>query len=236
METIDTVTFCQLWWRHEIRPGDVLLFDYSDCCGINLIHRVIRGVQRRLLRDLGAEEYPGIEESRYSHAGVAGMNCTILEMTTPVARVRAARMLPEGTRVMVRRTRHSGEDISAAVGMKIADAAWRDVAAGRRYPYFELLVYWVWSWGLNKLLLGRKFADVFRSDRADVCSGSVWRWCVEAGLFRDSSPSDLRPEAWYPARLAVDENRFRTVGVWKIVDITADAGPATLANEHQPAF
>ena len=231
METIDTTNFGQLWWRGEIHPGDVLLFDYSGC-RMNLIHRVIRVVQRRLLRDLGAEEIPGVDAYRYSHAGVAGPIGTILEMTTPMAGVREAWIIDPGTRVMVRRPRHMGEDITAAGGLTIVDAAWRDVAQGRRYPYSELLIYWLWSWGLNKLLFGRRFANVFRSDRADVCSGSVWRWCVEAGLFRDSSASDLRGEAWYPARLAVDENCFRTVGVWKIVEKTADAGPATLPMEH----
>lgn len=235
METIDTTNFCQLWWRGVIRPGDVMLFDYSDCGGINLIHRVIRSVQRRLLRDLGAKEYPGIDESRYSHAGVAGARCTILEMTTPMARARAARLMVPGTRVMVRRPRYMGEDIAEAVGLKIVDVAWRDVAQGRRYPYSELLVYWLWSWSLNKLFFGRHFANVFRSDRADVCSGSVWRWMLEAGLNRGASVSDLRPEAWYPARLAVEENRFRTVGVWRIDERTADAGPATLHMEHNRA-
>ncbi len=235
METIDAASFCQLWWGGVIHPGDVVLFDYSDCGGINLIASVIRSVQRRLLRDLGAKEYSGIDAYRYSHAGVAGDRCTILEMTTPVARVRAARLIGSGTRIMVRRPRHMGEDSSAVVGKKIVDAAWRDVAAGRRYPYSELLVYWLWSWSLNKLFFGRHFANVFRSDRADVCSGSVWRWMLEAGLNRGASGSDVRPEAWYPARLAVDENRFRTVGVWKIEERTADAGPATLTNEHQRA-
>ena len=235
METIDTANFGQLWWRGEIHPGDVLLFDYSGC-RMNLIHRVIRVVQRRLLRDLGAEEIPGVDAYRYSHAAVAMTAPAIMEMTTPVARVRWVPLFRAGTRIMVRRPRHLGEDITAELSKGILEAAWRDVSASRRYPYSELVIYWLWSWGLNKLLLGRKFAEVFRSDRADVCSGSVWRWCVEAGLFRESSASDLRSEAWYPARLAVDENRFRTVGVWKIVEKTADAGPATLTNEHQPAF
>lgn len=235
METLDTTSFSQLWIRGVIRQGDMLLFDYSGC-RLNLIHRVIRSVQRRLLRDLGAVECPGVDAYRYSHAAVAMMAPAIMEMTTPVARVRWVPLFRAGTRIMVRRPRHLGEDVTPEISRAILEAAWRDVAHSRRYPYSELLVYWLWSWGLNKLLLGRKFSDVFRSDRADVCSGSVWRWCVEAGLFRDSSASDLRPEAWYPARLAVDENRFRTVGVWKIVEKTADAGPATLTNEHLRAF
>ena len=235
MEKMNAASFKLLWNSGLILQGDVLLFDYSSS-RLNLVHHMIRSVQCRLLRDLGAEEIPGVDAYRYSHAAVAMTAPAIMEMTTPVARVRWVPLFRAGTRIMVRRPRHLGEDITAELSKGILEAAWRDVAASRRYPYSELVIYWLWSWGLNKLLLGRKFAEVFRSDRADVCSGSVWRWCVEAGLFRESSASDLRSEAWYPARLAVDENRFRTVGVWKIVEKTADAGPATLTNEHQPAF
>lgn len=219
METIDTTNFSQLWWSGVIRPGDVVLFDYSDCGGITLIHRVIRSVQRRLLRDLGTVEHPGLHESRYSHAAIAGGIGMIIEMTTPAARIRPGSQISAGTRIMVRRPRQNGEDIDAVAGGRIVDAAWRDVAAGRRYPYRELLTYWLWSWGWRKLLRGQSFRSIFRSDRADVCSGSVWRWCLEAGLNREVSQEDLRGEAWYPARLAAEDDRFRTVGVWQIVGI-----------------
>ena len=212
--------FGDLWRLGIVQRGDVLLFDYSGCGGLRLQARVIRAVQRRLLRDLGVEEHVRIRESGFSHAGLAGLagaRGVILEMTSPRARLRQVSDLPRGVRVMVRRPRDGGEDIGEALGRRIEDCAWRDVSAGRRYPYGELLTYWVWSWGLCKLLLGRRFASVFRSDRADVCSGSVWRWCLEAGLYRDSSEGDLRPEAWYPARLAADwEGGFRTVGVWEL--------------------
>ena len=60
--------------------------------------------------------------------------------------------------------------------------------------------------------MGRKFREVFRTERADVCSGSVWRWLRSAGMFpEDDGTCDARPEAWYPARLAADDIRFRTV-------------------------
>ena len=231
MQTIDNLGFRHLW-RGVVRAGDVLLFDYSGCSGMRLTARVIRSVQRRLLRDLGAAEDARLEEHRFSHAAIASGCGAILEMTTPAARVNLAGLVPDGVRVMVRRPRHEGEDIPEEIAAAIVDAAWRDVSAGRRYPTGELLTYWLWSWGVNKLMLGKKFVEVFTSDRADVCSGSVWRWCIEAGLFRDSEPSDLRPEAWYPARLAADNgNRFRTVGVWKLTEATADAGPDMLRME-----
>jgi len=233
METISTLEFDLLCTRGIIHPGDVLLFDYRDCRGFHLTAAVIRSVQRRLLRDLGAEEYPGIEESSYSHAAVAGARGTILEMTTPMARVCAGLNIPVGTRLMVRRPRRDGKDIGLSVGERIVDAAWRDVGPGRRYPYFELLTYWLWSWGLKKLFLGKRFFQVFRSDRADVCSGAVWRWMLEAGLNREVSPEDLRGEAWYPARLAVEENRFRTVGVWQIEGMEGERRPGLAPNGAQ---
>lgn len=220
-----------------LRPGDVLLFDYSGL-GFRFVPGMIRSVQRRLLRDLGGGHCG--DAYRYSHAAVAGERGTMLEMTWPAARVRRTGLIPAGVRVMARRPRHGGEDIAPGTGAAILEAAWRDVAAGRRYPVSELLTYWLWSWGLNKLVLGRSFASVFRSG-ADVCSGSVWRWCVEAGLYRDSTASDLRPEAWYPARLAADGDRFRTLGVWLVGDSVGEqrrtpAGPIPCQGkmERQP--
>ena len=217
MKTLTSIEFARLWMTGRIREGDVLLFDRRGCGGLDVASAVIRTVQRRLLDDLDEWESP-LAESTFSHAGLAGseQSRVILEMTSPAARARSAELVPIGMRVMVRRPRQDGEDISAATGRRISDAAWRDIAAGRRYPFGELLTYWIWSWGWDKLFLRRRFAEVFRSDRSDVCSGSVWRWCVEAGLFRDAWPSDLRPEAWYPARLAADQERFRTVGVFQI--------------------
>lgn len=213
MQIVSGKEFSELGFQH----GDVLLFDYCLRGGLQPVPRMIRSVQRRLLRDLGDAGYCDVRRcSHYSHAAIVGERGTMLEMTYPAARVRWTGLIPAGVRVMVRRPRHGGEDIAPGTGDAILEAAWRDVAAGRRYPFTELLTYWLWSWGFNKLLLGRKFAKVFRSS-SDVCSGSVWRWCVEAGLYRDSTASDLRPEAWYPARLAADGDRFRTLGVWKII-------------------
>lgn len=217
MQLITSIEFAHLWDKGVVREGDVLLFDRRECGGLDIGSAVIRAVQRRLLADLGEPE-TWLEESSFSHAALAGSARTrgILEMTSPVARARSAEMVAAGTRIMVRRPRHEGEDIAPEAGRRIGNAAWRDIAAVRRYPFWELFTYWLWSWGWLKLRRRRRFAEIFRSDRADVCSGSVWRWCVEAGLFRDVAPSDLRPEAWYPARLAVDGERFRTLGVFGI--------------------
>lgn len=215
MQTLTAMQFTHLWDSGVIRPGDVLLFDRRRCRGIDIVSPAIRTVQKRLLRDLGA---PADDSWTYSHAAIAGGMATrnILEMTWPVCRVTPAETLPPGTRIKIRRPRHENEDVTSGMADEIVHAAWRDIARRRRYPLAELVSYWLWSWGVNKLLLGRRFSSIFTSPSADVCSGSVWRWCIEAGLYRDALPSDLRPEAWYPARLAVDEWRFRTVGVFRI--------------------
>lgn len=221
MERLTANQFAHLWHSGRVRTGDVLLFDrrgvVGGILGFDLTAAVIRRVQRRLLRDLGMEE-TRLHESFFSHAGVAGEGffSSVLEMTSPRAQALPAGRIPPGSRVMVRRPRLDGEDISPEMGRRIADAAWRDIGAGRRYPYWELLTYWVWSWRWRKLHLRHRFADVFRSDRADVCSGSVWRWCLEAGLFREVSASDRQPEAWYPARLAAEDDHFRTVEVFEL--------------------
>lgn len=220
MERLTANQFAHLWHSGRVRTGDVLLFDrrgvVSGVFGFDLTSALIRRVQGRLLQDLGVEE-TRLHESWFSHAAVAGdgFYSSVLEMTSPRARALPASQIPPGSRVMVRRPRLDGEDISREMGRKIADAAWRDIGAGRRYPYWELL-YWVWSWSWRKLRRRQRFADVFRSDRADVCSGSVWRWCLEAGLFREVSDSDRRPEAWYPARLAAEADHFRTVEVFEL--------------------
>lgn len=214
-EKITPVGFSRLWDSGRIREGDVLLFDRRKCAGIDIAGALIRSVQKRLLRDLGVTPD---NSWTYSHVAVAGDRETrnILEMSWPAACIVPAEIMPIGTRIKVRRPRHEGEDIGQSFGQQIVHAAWRDIAIRRPYPTAELLTYWLWAWGVNKLLLGRRFMSVFSSSRADVCSGSVWRWCLEAGLYRESMASDLRPEAWYPGRLAADEWRFRTVGVYDI--------------------
>lgn len=219
----------------RLRAGDVLLFDRRETIGrgVDVASTMIRSVQGRLLRDLGCDGETIARCKNYSHAavcgfrddgsiaktkamGVPGVWLSYYEMTRPHAcETELLRIVP-GTVVMVRRQRHGGEDAPEKMGRLVADYAWQDVMMRVKYPATELVTYWLWSWGINKLMLGRKFEKVFTHE-ADVCSGSVWRWCVAAGLYKDSSATDLRPEAWYPARLAADDERFRTVGVFLIV-------------------
>ena len=208
----------------EYMPGDLLLFSYPG----GLVPRGIAHVQKGLLLDLGCEDDTAEYGSSFTHVGMYGTkildeegkpmaeNGFIVEMTSPHARIGNWDEVPSGTVVLVRRP-------GSWVG-----GEWRDADEFKRviavqqgildavdsipYPYTELLTYWVWHLWIGKLKLGRKFRNIFRDRKRDVCSGSVWRWMYDAGLNRDTEGmTDSLPEAWYPGRLAVDSTRFRTV-------------------------
>ncbi len=100
-----------------------------------------------------------------------------------------------------------------AVPAALLLAAQEGLAEARRgtgYPYRELLLYWLWSWGWRKLRGRTPFAMVFRDRTRNVCSGSLVQWWGQAGIDLGLSGSDAWPEAWYPARLLAD-SRFRLV-------------------------
>lgn len=210
----------------SFRDGDVLLLREPGFAA----NAVIGCVQRRLLRDLGCAPRVAGDCARYTHVAllfqVVSGEWMIVEMTWPRCRTRPLGELPPGTLCLARRPQSLHPDPSAVGGAVSEDAdagachaacldALRDALARRRYPTMELLSYWCWSWPCK--LLGRKFREVFRDREADVCSGSVWRWLRGAGLFpEDEGTCDARPEAWYPARLAAETLRFRTVASWRV--------------------
>ena len=205
----------------EIQPGDLVLLENGEHGLLNLL---IRRTQVRLLSDLyhlprsAARPESFRAAARFTHAACVLEPACMGEMFWPRARSIAweDRLRP-GMRIRVRRPLLP-DRTPAPVEMrqKIAMACWCDVFARTPYPLRELLYYWVVSWG-RKLWLGHKFADIFRSERADVCSGRYWLWCRRAGLFEDADGGDARPEAWYPARLAVTD-RFATVGEYVIAE------------------
>lgn len=213
-----------------LRDGDVLLLRVPG----RLPNPVIERVQRRLLRDLGGvPESTVLSAARFTHAALVyeGLpvwewNWRVAEMTWPRCRTRPLVELPSGTLCLARRPQRLRQDPSSVGGVLSEDAdeglcseavgyAIRDALKRRAYPALELLSYWCWSWPCK--LGGRKFREVFRSESRDVCSGSVWRWLREAGLYPEADGTcDASPEAWYPARLACDQERFRTVAAWRV--------------------
>lgn len=210
----------------EIRPGDLVLFRDGER---GILNWMIRRAQGRMIRDLNGELPRDVVTwaAAYTHAACVfdGLSCA--EMYYPRARTQKWEdKLPFGARILVRRPRSDGADIARPMGCRIAGEALEDVAHETPYPMRELLVYYLWSWGFQKLGRGRHFSDVFTAKETDVCSGRYWLWCRRAGAFADAAGTlNDRPEAWYPARLAVSP-RFRTVGEFVIQD-SASPGVST---------
>lgn len=213
MEIISATEFRRLPGT-RLRPGDVLLFDRTAARGDPWYSGAIRRVQRRMLLDLGLPEAEAADSCRYSHAAMyAGEGCYV-EMTSPACRLSLMANIAPGTALKVRRPWDGGGDAPEDAALEAAEAAAADARRRLAYPLRELLAYYLWSWGAQKLVLGRAFMRVFDDPSSDVCSGSVWRWLRSAGLFADADGGDALPAAWYPARLAADGNRFRTASAW----------------------
>lgn len=210
----------------QVRTGDVMLVAHEG----GIAQSLIESVQLQLLRDLVPEwliwVVPIEEQARYTHAALVyreqRVRGGVVEMAYPRCRFRRFENLERGDVIMIRRPVVStgaerGKDASPEICYEAVMQALIDVQYGTPYPIGELLTYWVWSMRIGKLMFGRKFRDIFTVRGREVCSGSVWKWLMQAGLNRDTlGTPDSWPEAWYPARLAVDMRRFRTLGVWRI--------------------
>jgi hypothetical protein len=213
-------------------PGDAILYRYARP---SLAQRLITRIQARALADLdgmvdrrkdgmdsspdstlslgGASHSSSIpfvhpSASLFTHAGMVLDIDRSVEMTSPHCRAVhwGERLRGVADAVVLRPVRATDPDaLRRAARAALADA-WHEVA----YPYRELVLYWLWSWGWRKLGRGQAFDRVFRSRQRNVCSGSVVSWWrsggVDAGLFG----LDAWPEAWYPARFLADM-RFRPV-------------------------
>jgi hypothetical protein len=180
------------------RSGDLILFAPPVR---DLVQSMIARTQRRLLADLGGvDAKAGAVAADFVHAGCLGREGTFVEMTHPRCRGSALVERDVRTRVLVRRPAAATDfQVSQVYAESLEDL-------GAPYPVAELMVYYLWSWELNKLLLGRAFERVFRDRSHDVCSGSYFRWARHAGIWSELSGTlDDRPEAWYPARLAVTD-------------------------------
>jgi hypothetical protein len=248
-EIITTGQFTGLVRAGEVERGDLVLFDYGQR---NLVQRAIESVQRRLLADLvGPRHDPARmylanllgegwlrDAARFTHAATVLDQFHAGEMTYPRARsIVWPRRLAPGDRILVRRPYHALTERDAPWHARddIGDWCERDVYASLGYPWYELLHYWLWSWSLQKLVLGRRFMAVFSSDTADVCSGRYWYWALQAGCWADLDDAERRPEGHYPAELAVSF-RFRTVGEYRIRagETARTAAPSVAIPQPQP--
>jgi len=201
----------------EVLPGDVLL-------GVNgergLLNAGIRYAQRRALRDLlpwWTHDDAIAEAARYTHAAQvlavwADGSLLLGEQVSPHARMRMSTELAPGQRLLVKRLRGATRERVAPV-----IAHWHAVCDRRApYPARELVYYWL-KW-VRKTWLAQHFADLFLDCRHNVCSGEVV-WASQYGGWFGAEP----PEAWYPARLAVDRLWTETVGLYEV----GGSAPAT---------
>ncbi len=190
----------------QVLPGDCILYRYSR---LTPTQQVIARIQSRALLDLESPVSDTIDSpSMYTHAGMVFDQWGSVEMTSPrCRRISWTHRLVHVADVLVIRPVHENNPLRLR---QAAVEGYEDVLRRVRYPYRELMIYWLWSWGWRKLGQGGKFEQVFRSHNRNVCSGAVIAWWTRAGVSLGLTGLDTYHESWYPARLAVDP-RFRLV-------------------------
>jgi len=202
-------------------PGDAVLFKGP---GGDSLGWIIRRAQVRMLQDLSSSVCPDAARvcAEFTHAGCVLSADTFGELYRPRARTRFWRSVPAGTEMLFRRPRLPA--LVAAVTtwsdcerqyaqVEIAEACRNAFYRGDGYSLAELVRFYLWSWGLLKLGLGRRFGQVFVEEDRDSCASGYVTWAQAAGYM-----AGQRPESWYPARIAWDDTFFETVGHVKLVE------------------
>ena len=188
-----------------IRPG---MWVSHVRAGRSPIGWAIERIQRRVLADLRTDLDPAEIEAAcaYTHTSMVYDANGIVECSAPRCRVRSWDQL-SGCRLLFSDPAHATPLDRDGACM----AAFRDVAAKRKYSRSDLLFFY-FRWH-RKTKVHAKFATLFRSAKYDYCTGTVLRW------WRSHSSAAPFPgeqtEAVYPARVAVS-GEFRHV---LVVDI-----------------
>lgn len=193
--------------REFFWPGDVIL---SQNPHGRIVRCIIRPVQYLALRDLETVDVSrslAWQAARYTHAMIASED-GVLENTYPRCRFRSWNDL-RGTEILWCRPcmRFLGPHPINAIGETV-DWAREDVERGTPYPTKELGYYGKWATKIFRKhipgLRTRSFFELFEDGNDDigVCSAMVMLWYRKA----DVVPIGERtiPNAWYPARFAVD--------------------------------
>jgi len=196
----------------RIVTGDGVLYHYGAPA---FSRRLIGRVQRRILPNLCEAKGVGSEGGRvaaenagWTHAGMVLSPWFTVEQTTPRCRTALwVDVIRPGDRLLVVRPALVGAQ-SCEDRRELLEAASRaalqDVEQRVPYPHRELLIYWLWSWGIRRTLWGHSFLDIFSAETGNVCSSSVIGWWRSAGLLANLTGCDARPEAWYPGRMGCD--------------------------------
>jgi hypothetical protein len=186
------------------RVGDLILFDRSQAVGESrtwqCLRWMIRRTQTRILDDCGFDSKSVADGARFVHAAILGQAGRFGEMDGE-ARMRALGTVPPGTLLRFRRPISlDAKDASEVDGGSAWVVAMGDVRRQISYPTSELFMYYGWSWHINKIWLGRKFCNVFRSEDRDTCAAfAIGCWMRNGSTYFDQERSD----AWYPGRVAV---------------------------------
>lgn len=194
-----------------VLPGDAVIYRYASVSPwISPVQWGIANVQRRALADLGAPVGVVPNPHLFTHAGMVLDATRTVEMTSPRCRVIdwETRLKGIAEIVVVRPVHADPSRLAEAARLALAEAR-----RGTRYPYREIVLYWLWSWGWRKLRGHTPFSVVFRDRTRNVCSGSLIQWWQVAGIELDLGGTDAWPEAWYPARLLVEPAKFQIVAV-----------------------
>jgi len=197
----------------EILPGSIILTANGEAKGLN---KPIAWAQKIALKDLGKIPEKEISEAaKYTHAAVIYDADTIVELYRPRARFRDIDELTGYQVAIILPRQKYFYDLpqnpeKTLNNVSIAGA--RSVIDGEKYPTKELLYYLKYTTKSIRhwipFMRNRSFFNLFKDDRYNVCSGAVWRWYRQAGMFMDvAGTNDEFPEAWYPARFYAD-NRF----------------------------
>ena len=185
--------------NHIIYPGDCLLLQEHNKYWLESL---IANIQETALCDLGYTKTEAKPAAQYTHTAMLVSPLVLGELYFPHARYRTLPELDPTTEVLVRRPIGS----TPTQLFNATQSCLCDVMSDEPYSIRELLWY-LWKLRVSKIFMQNTFANVFPPDgKHDVCSGRVIHWYHDADLLTGEIP-----EAWYPARIAIDTCYFKTI-------------------------
>ena len=214
--------FSDLIDNKTIMSGDLICIETRDN---NLIQFLITNIQLQLLINL----YPNmnknilIEFSKFTYIAIIINPTMVVEMYPPIGTFKNINELFQGeSQILIKRPIFLHEHYTIEDrGDKISNLAIAFIKKSPKYNFLELLRYYFWALFFNRLILGKTFIDIFKDKKYNTCSGFCWEMCVKAESIDISKVNnqDIFSESWFPARLAFDNEHFKVVGVFDIINL-----------------
>lgn len=206
-----------------IKSGDIICIENGES---GLLGKIISNVQYNLLMllDPNIKNEIAKETALFTHSAIIISPEIIAEMKRPIGRLNDLNeALKNECKVIIKRPTYLAKQYhdEEERGDAVANLAVNYVKKEHKYPFFELLTYYLWSLKINKIIFNRKFIDIFKDDKDNVCSGFCWEMCLKTKAINENllnDKSDKKPECWYPARLVYDTTHFRTIGIYEIIN------------------